>query len=118
MSRSAVAIDTVAKNRSAKIMQVDAELVGAASDRLELDEGEFTVTIEDSIMSLSWLAARIYTESGRALEIAGDGEIDHGFVELWAAFNYGVVGLVGLAVLELFTEHFLSFWVFSKDYYP
>ena len=64
---------------------------------------------EDFVISLGRFAVLVDLESGRAFEIAGDRQVDHGFVEFWSTFDDGVIGFVSFAVLELFAEHGLGF---------
>ena len=72
------AINSVPKNRSAKIVHVDAELVSATRDGLELDKRMSAVGIEDAIVRLGRLAAGVDEEGGRMLQIPSDREVDEG----------------------------------------
>lgn len=124
-----VAIDWVAENRDAEIFEVDAELVSATGGRFKLKEGVLWMIIvvraiaaiwavvdgEDFVISLGRFAVLVDLESGRAFEIAGDRQVDHGFVEFWSTFDDGVIGFVSFAVLELFAEHGLGFGVFGEN---
>ena len=48
-------------------------------------------------------------------EVTRDGEVDFGGVELGVALDDGVVDFVGVAFLELATEHGLGGFVFGED---
>ena len=109
-------VDRITENGCTKVLEVDAELMCAASSRLELKETFVVVTHEDFIISLRRFTILVDLEGGRTLEVAADGKINHGFWELRSAFDKRSVCLVGFAVLELLTEHFLGGGVFGKNH--
>ncbi len=56
-------------------------------------------------------------ESDGTFEVAGDRQVNHGFVEFWSTLDDSVIGFVGFAVLELFAEHGLGLGVFGENNY-
>ena len=70
---------------------------------------------DDAIGGLGGLAILVNLEGGRTFEVAGDGQVNEGGGEFGMTDGDGVVGFVGLAVLELATEVFLGIRVFGED---
>lgn len=108
-------IDGITKNGSAKIFEMDAELVSTAGSRAKLKQRILVVAGNDFVISLRRFTVLADLESRGAFEITGDGEVDHGFSELGVADHDRIVSFVGFAILELFAEHGLGGWVFGKN---
>ena len=98
---------------------MDAELVSAASDRLELKEGvDFVGFFEDfgdSVESDGRFAAGVNDKSGRALIISDNRQVDFRGVKFRAAFDDSEVGFMGVSILELATEVASSGFVFCEN---
>ena len=70
---------------------------------------------DDAIGSLGRFAILVDLEGGGTFQVAGDGKVDQGGGEFGVADGDGVVGFVGLAVLELAAEVFLGVRIFGED---
>ena len=70
---------------------------------------------DDAIGGLGGLAILVNLEGGGAFQVAGDGQVNEGGGEFGMTDGDGVVGFVGLTVLELVTEVFLGVRVFGED---
>lgn len=109
-------INDIAYNGRPKIFKMHTELMSATSGWLEFYQGVFIVLLYYFVVSLRGFAILVNLESGRALEVARNREVDHGFGEFGMTFNDSVVSFVGFAILKLLAEHFLRGWVFGKNY--
>ena len=98
---------------------MDAELVSAASDRLELKEGVdfagFFKDFGDSVESDGGFAASVDDKGGRALIISDNRQVDFRGVKFRAALDDSEVGFMGVSILELATEVASSGFVFCED---
>lgn len=71
-----VAIEGVAENGVAQVGAMDAELVGAAGERLEQDAGVIGCAVEDSETGVGGLAAVADAPGGRGQGVAADGGVN------------------------------------------
>ena len=109
------AINGIAENGCAEIFEVNAELVGAAGGGFQLQQAILVAMGDDAIGGLGGLAILINLEGGGAFQVAGDGQVNQGGGEFGMTDGDGVVGFVGLAVLELAAEVFLGIGIFGED---
>ncbi len=109
------AIDGVAEDGSTEVFEVDAELMGAASRRVELKKRILIVRGEDFVVSLGRFAVLVDLKSGWAFQIAGNREVDEGFGEFRMSDDDGEISFMGFAILKLATEHFLGVGIFGED---